>query len=253
MNVTTNSFYSSSRVDVQDIVSRASEMIADGADILDIGGQSTRPGAAEIDLDEETNKVAKAILAVRRVFPEVLISVDTFRSAVAKAAMDNGCDIINDISGGNRDPKIWQIAQKYGAPYVLMHSRGNSESMMRLNNYQNLTHDIIKELSEKLFTLRMMGLNDVIVDPGFGFAKNINQNFELLNKLENFNVFELPILVGISRKSMVYKSLGINPEDGLNGTIGLNMLALQQGASILRVHDVKAAQQTIDMWMKYNG
>lgn len=249
LNVTPDSFYSGSRVNQETaIFKRAEQMIAEGAFILDIGGYSTRPGAEEISEAEEKKRVTQAIELVRASFPEILISVDTFRSSVAKAAIDAGASIINDVSGGNLDKLMFETVAKLKVPYVLMHMRGTPQTMKDLNQYDNLLVDIGKELAEKCNQLRQLGVADIIIDPGFGFAKSIAQNYELLRNLGYLLRLGYPILAGISRKSLIYKTLDIEPEDALNGTTALNMVALQNGASILRVHDVKEAQQTIKLF-----
>ncbi len=248
LNLTDDSFYEASRTEMGNLLAKATEMIRDGADILDLGAQSTRPGALEIPANQERQTIASGVARIREAFPEILISVDTFRAEVAEAGMKAGADIINDISGGNRDEAIWEVAATHGAPYILMHSRGDSQTMMKLNKYADVTRDVISELSQKVFRLKSIGVCDVIIDPGFGFAKGPTQNFELLRNLEHFKVLELPLLIGLSRKSLIYKTLNINPEDSLNGTSVLNTFALERGASILRVHDIKPAKETIALW-----
>lgn len=249
LNVTPDSFYSGSRVNQETaIFKRAEQMIAEGAFILDVGGYSTRPGAEEISEAEEKKRVTQAIELVRASFPEILISVDTFRSSVAKAAIEAEANIINDVSGGNLDKLMFETVAKLKVPYVLMHMRGTPQTMKDLNQYDKLLVDIGKELAEKCNQLRQLGVADIIIDPGFGFAKSIAQNYELLRNLGYLLRLGYPILAGISRKSLIYKTLDIEPEDALNGTTALNMVALQNGASILRVHDVKEAQQTIKLF-----
>lgn len=254
LNVTPDSFYSGSRVNQETaIFKRAEQMIAEGAFILDVGGYSTRPGADEISEAEEIKRVTQAIRLVRANFQEILISVDTFRATVAKAAVDSGANIINDVSGGNLDSLMFETVAQLKVPYVLMHMRGTPQTMKNLNQYDNLLVDIGKELAEKCNQLKQLGLADIIIDPGFGFAKSIAQNYELLRNLGYLLRLGYPILAGISRKSLIYKTLDIEPEDALNGTTALNMVALQNGASILRVHDVKEAQQTIKLFKALNS
>lgn len=250
LNITPDSFYEGSRFspNSDEFIQEAGQMLASGAAMLDVGGYSTRPGAAEISLSEECDRVLPVIEALIDQFPDVIISIDTFRSQVARRAVGAGARIINDVSGGNLDVEMFQTVAGLGVPYVLMHMRGTPETMTSQNHYDHLVQDIIRELSEKLARLRSLGVADVIVDPGFGFAKNVTQNFELLNNLEHFQELNAPLLVGLSRKSMIWRSLGVTPTDALNGTTALNMYALQRGADILRVHDVKEAIETIKLW-----
>ena len=254
LNITPDSFYSGSRVeDTDSILRQAEKMIKEGATILDIGGYSSRPGAADITIEEESNRVIPAIEYIRSEFPEVYISIDTFRSEVASKAINSGADIINDISGGELDTNMHNVVTGYGVPYILMHMRGTPQTMKQHVDYQHMIIEMLDYFQVKINKLKKMGVNDIIIDPGFGFAKTIDQNFELLKKIESFKTLEYPILVGISRKSMIYKSLGIDSNDALNGTTALNMIALQNGASILRVHDVKEAVETIKLFnLTYN-
>ena len=248
LNATPDSFYEGSREEsATGALAKAREMISAGAKIIDIGGYSTRPGAADITIEGEIARVIPIIEALRTEFPEVIISIDTFRSQVAETAILAGANIINDISGFEIDPKIVDIAGKYKVPYILMHMRGNPQTMKSLTDYDNLFKDISRYFSKKIAALQNAGVNDIILDPGFGFAKTIDQNYELLNNLEAFHLFEKPILAGLSRKSMIYKKLGITPEESLPGTIALNAIALEKGAKILRVHDVKEAVELIDL------
>jgi len=242
VNVTPDSFYSGSRSEsLTNILERVKLMLNDGASILDIGGYSSRPGAKDISIAEEINRIQPAIEAISREFPDAIISIDTFRSEVAEAAINNGAHIINDISGFEIDPKIADIAGKYKVPYILMHMVGTPQTMQKNVDYDNLFMDIVKYFSEKIKILESKGIHDIILDPGFGFSKTIDQNYELLDSLENFRILDRPILAGLSRKSMIYKKLGITPEESLEGTIALNKIALKKGAKILRVHDVKEA------------
>ncbi|NVK82951.1 MAG: dihydropteroate synthase [Cytophagia bacterium] len=254
LNITPDSFYADSRVN-QDtaILKRAEEMVEEGAFVLDVGGYSTRPGAEDISAEEELKRVTQAIALIRSKFSEVLISVDTFRSSVAKAAVDSGANIINDVSGGNLDPDMFKTMAQLKVPYVLMHMRGTPQTMKDLNQYDNLLVDIGKELAEKCNQLKSLGVADIIIDPGFGFAKSIAQNYELLQNLGYFIRLGFPLLAGLSRKSMIYKTLNIEAAEALNGTTALNMVALQQGASILRVHDVKEANETIKLFKALNA
>ncbi|WP_373512417.1 dihydropteroate synthase [Persicitalea sp.] len=250
LNITPDSFYEGSRFDPNSdhFVQEAGQMLTDGAKILDVGGYSTRPGAAEISVDEECERILPVIEVLSRTFPAVVISIDTFRSAVAKQAVRAGASIVNDVSGGNLDEQMFETAAELGVPYVLMHMRGTPQTMTQLNQYDNLVQDIMRELAEKLQRLRSLGVADVIVDPGFGFAKNVPQNFELLNHLEHLKSLNAPLLVGVSRKSMIWRSLGVTPTKVLNGTTVLNTLALQKGADILRVHDVREAVEAVKLW-----
>lgn len=247
VNVTPDSFYSGSRSEsVNEILTRVNDMLNNGAGILDIGGYSSRPGATDISIEDETARIRPAISAISKEFPEAVISIDTFRSEVAKIAIEEGAHLINDISGFGIDPKIADTAGHYGIPYILMHMRGTPQNMQENVTYNNLFGDISKYFSEKIKILESKGVKDIILDPGFGFSKTLDQNYELLDCLEHFRFLEHPILAGLSRKSMIYKKLGITPEKSLEGTIALNKVALRKGAKILRVHDVKEAAYLID-------
>lgn len=246
LNTTPDSFYGSSRVSTEkEVLERAEKMLDQGAAILDMGGYSSRPGAIDISIQEEFDRVVPLIGQVKKHFPESIISIDTFRAQIADAAIGEGASIINDISGFSIDPKIADIAGKNGVPYVLMHMRGTPQTMTKLTNYDNIFVDIYSYFSEKITQLKMKGVKDIILDPGFGFSKTMEQNHELMSNLEYFNQLGHPILVGISRKGMIYKKLGIKPEEALQGTIALNAIALSKGANILRVHDVKEAADLI--------
>ena len=250
LNLTPDSFFEGSRVSLEEkmILGSAEKMILEGADFLDIGGYSTRPGAVDISIDEEIQRVAPAISLIKREFPEILISVDTFRSEVAKTAVESGSDLINDISAGTLDSQMLATVAQLNVPYIAMHMRGTPQTMQVETAYQDLIPEILSYFSEKLKQFKKLGIKDVIIDPGFGFAKTREQNFQLLRDLKNFNVFGLPILAGVSRKSMIYKTLQISPSEALNGTTALNMFALLQGANILRVHDVKEAKETVKLF-----
>lgn len=250
LNLTPDSFFEGSRVSLEEkmILGSAEKMILEGADFLDIGGYSTRPGAVDISIDEEIQRVAPAISLIKREFPEILISVDTFRSEVAKTAVESGSDLINDISAGTLDSQMLATVAQLNVPYIAMHMRGTPQTMQGETAYQDLIPEILSYFSEKLKQFKKLGIKDVIIDPGFGFAKTREQNFQLLRDLKNFNVFGLPILAGVSRKSMIYKTLQISPSEALNGTTALNMFALLQGANILRVHDVKEAKETVTLF-----
>ncbi|NVK50778.1 MAG: dihydropteroate synthase [Cyclobacteriaceae bacterium] len=246
LNLTPDSFYSGSRVKVErdDILKRAERMIQDGADILDLGGYSSRPGAGDISEDEELRRVIQPISWISEAFPEVLISIDTFRSKVAIEAVESGAHLVNDISGGSLDSKMYQVVGALQIPYFLMHMRGTPQTMQEKTDYPKLLPDILNYFAKKLHLIREFGIKDVIIDPGFGFAKTLEQNYHILQNLEIFKTLGHPLMVGLSRKSMIYKLLGCGPEESLNGTTALNMFALSKGANILRVHDVKEANET---------
>lgn len=248
INVTPDSFYENSRFENSEIIlNRVSQMILEGVDIIDIGGYSSRPGAADISVDQEIARVIPAIELIHKKYPDLLISIDTFRSKVAAEALKKGASIINDVSGGVQDEEIFKVAAANSAPYILMHMKGTPKNMVSLANYENLINEITLYFSTQIEKAKKVGIKDIILDPGFGFSKTIDQNFELLSQLEQLTMLNLPLLVGVSRKSMIYKTLGISPEESLNGTTVLNTIALMKGASILRVHDVKEAKQTIEM------
>lgn len=248
LNVTPDSFFEGSRhQQIDSLHNKAGQMIEDGATILDIGGYSSRPGAAEVSVQEEIDRVIPAIEAIHKAFPECILSIDTFRSEVAELAVKAGASVINDISGGKQDPKIFELAATYQMPYILMHMRGTPQTMQENTEYKNLTMEINQYFSQQLNAAKKAGVIDIILDPGFGFSKNLEQNYELLDHLENLHLLNRPLLVGLSRKSMIYKKLNISPEESLNGTIALNTIALTKGASILRVHDVKEASELIQL------
>lgn len=250
LNITPDSFFEGSRYEAntQQVVDTAAKMLTDGATFIDIGGYSTRPSAAEISTNEEIDRVVPAIEAIMKHYPDAIVSIDTFRSSVAKAAVKAGAAIVNDIAGGNLDAEMFQTVADLDVPYILMHSRGTPQTMTSLNQYNNLTVDVISELQSKVFELRQLGVKDIILDPGFGFAKGPTQGFEMMRNLSAFEILELPLLVGISRKSMIYKTLNITAAEALNGTTALNMVALINGAHILRVHDVKEAIETVKLY-----
>jgi len=256
LNITPDSFFFGSRFtsNSNQITDQVGKMIANGAVFIDIGGYSTRPNADHVSVSEEIDRVLPVIeLIVKEFGDKVVISIDTFRSKVAREAVKVGAAIINDIAGGNLDEEMFQTVAELQVPYILMHSRGNPQTMNKLNDYQmdgisNLTIDVITELQEKVAKLRSLAVKDIIIDPGFGFAKNAKQSFEMMKNLEAFNVMDLPLLVGISRKSMIWRTLNITADEALNGTTALNMYALIQGAKILRVHDVKEAIETIRLF-----
>lgn len=252
LNVTPDSFYADSRLtSVQQVIDRAGVMIDEGADILDIGGYSSRPGAEEISVHEELDRVLHMVSSLHQSFPEIPISIDTFRSQVAMEAIQQGASMVNDISGGQLDPGMWQVVSSLQVPYVLMHMRGTPRTMQSMTDYQDVAVEILDWLIDKVGQLRQTGIHDILVDPGFGFGKTAQQNFQLLHQLHTLSILGLPVMVGISRKSMIWKTLGTDPADALQGTTALHLIALQQGAKILRVHDVKPARQTIQLWDAY--
>jgi dihydropteroate synthase len=249
VNLTTDSFYPGSRfLNEKDLLNKAGEMLEQGAAFIDLGAASTRPGADEIEEPMERERIVKAVSALVKTFPDAVLSVDTYRSSVARAGVEAGAAIINDIAGGNLDEKMFETVASLGVPYILMHMRGTAATMAGLNDYKDVTLEVIHHFHKKIANLRALGVKDVILDPGFGFAKNIKQNFTLLKELGDFAIAELPLLVGISRKSMIYKTLGVPVEETLAGTIALNMIALQNGADIIRVHDVKEAVQAVKLF-----
>lgn len=249
LNLTTDSFYSGSRVQTKDQILKLAEMqIRDGADILDLGGYSSRPNAANIEEGHELKRVIPAVEIIRKEFPEIKLSIDTFRSSVAKQAIEAGGDMINDISSGNLDHEMLETIGLLEVPYIAMHMRGNPQTMTRQTEYEDPVLEIMSFFSKKLDECRKSGIKDVIFDPGFGFAKTLDQNYGILRNLEYFKTIGRPILVGLSRKSMIYKKLNIEPENALNGTTALNMVALVKGANLLRVHDVKEAKETVKLY-----
>ena len=251
LNATTDSFYGKSRVSSVEIaVKRGMTILAEGATILDIGGYSSRPGATDVSEIEEIRRVLPIIEAIKEASPSTLISIDTFRANVADAAIKAGAGLVNDISGGQLDPPIMRVSADNQCPYILMHMRGTPQTMISENNYTHLMADLLFYFSKQISAAKNAGLKDIILDPGFGFSKNSAQNFELLRKLERLHILELPLLVVISRKSMIYKSLHIDPSESLNGTTVLNTITLEKGAKILRVHDVKAAIEAVELVVK---
>lgn len=247
INVTPDSFYGGSRfMTEKEIVKAAFDMVIEGADILDVGGYSSRPGAEDIPVEEEKKRVLNAVKIINREMPDAIISVDTFRSEVAREAVfECGAGIINDISGGEADPKMFSVIENLNVPYIIMHMKGNPRTMQANPEYDDVVADILKWFGEKIFKVKSAGIRDIIVDPGFGFGKTISHNFEILRRLGDFSITGLPVLVGLSRKSMICKTLDISSEEALNGTTVLNTAALLNGADILRVHDVKEAFEAI--------
>jgi dihydropteroate synthase len=252
LNITPDSFYKGSRYNTdEDILGAAHRMVEEGADILDVGGYSSRPGAAAISEEEESIRVLKAIKLINRELPEAIISVDTFRADVAREAIiECGAQMINDISGGDADSKMFSIVEKLNVPYIMMHMKGDPRTMQNNPVYDDVVADILKWFGERIFRLQSAGVKDIIIDPGFGFGKTIEHNFELLRRLGDFSIAGLPVLIGVSRKSMIWKTLKITADEALNGTTALNAIGLANGADILRVHDVKEAVQTIQLIKK---
>lgn len=252
LNVTPDSFYAESRTsDEEHIAARVQQLMDDGADMIDIGGYSSRSGADDVSPEEEMNRLRRGLRVVRRLYPEVPVSVDTFRADVARMCVEEeGADIINDISGGMMDRQMFRTVARLGVPYILMHMQGTPDTMQQSPHYDNLRREVMLYFAERIDRLCQMGAKDIIVDPGFGFGKTLEHNYELFHHLDDFNLFNLPLLVGISRKSMIYKLLGGTPQTSLNGTTVLNTIALMKGAHILRVHDVKEAVEAKRIVMK---
>lgn len=248
VNVTPDSFYGGSRYQHPDsILSTVETMLIEGADFIDVGGYSSRPKAVDIPVQEELNRVVPVIQLLKKKFPEAVVSIDTFRSAVADAALQEGADIVNDISGGSLDDAMFALVAKWKVPYIMMHMRGTPQTMASLTQYENLTKEVIDYFHQKIADLHRLGVVDIVIDPGFGFAKTIEQNFELLKSLPDLQILGKPLLVGLSRKSMIWKTLQMDPEKALNGTTSLNTIALLKGANILRVHDVKEAAEVVKL------
>ena len=249
LNVTPNSFYHNSRKQSdEDIVNRCRDILQDGGAIIDVGAQSTSPSSKFLSAKEEADRLMPALKLIRKEFPNAIISVDTFYADIAKESVEEyGANIINDISGGEIDKRMFNVVAELNVPYILMHMRGVPQTMQDMTNYDNFIQDILYYFSEKRAKLSLLGVNDVIIDPGFGFSKSVAQNYELMAYLKYFHIFEEPILVGVSRKSMIYKLLGTTPEDSLNGTTVLNTVSLLSGANILQVDDVKEAVECVKL------
>lgn len=249
INVTPDSFYSGSRyANLDEVLRKAEQMLTEGASLLDIGGQSTRPGSERISMEEEMNRVIQPVEAIIRRFPESIISIDTYYSRIARDAVNAGASLINDVSAGTLDPDMIPTAVALHVPYVLMHMKGRPETMQHDIHYNNVTMEVLDFFIKKIAELKSAGMHDIIIDPGFGFGKNISNNFELLKNLRAFSILSHPLLLGISRKSTIYKTLGVTAEESLNGTTVLHTIGLMNGASILRAHDVKEAIETIRLW-----
>ncbi|GAA0725187.1 dihydropteroate synthase [Aquimarina litoralis] len=254
LNLTPDSFYDGGKYkDESQILLQVEKMLHEGATFIDLGAYSSRPGADHISVDEEEKRILPIVTLILSKFPNAILSIDTFRSSIATKCIDAGAAIINDISAGNLDTDMIRTVGQLKVPYILMHMKGTPQTMKSLNQYSDLVKEVQFYFSQKVAEARLAGINDIIIDPGFGFAKDIDQNFELLNKLELLQLQGLPILAGVSRKSMIYKTLNSTPSESLNGTTSLNTIALLKGASILRVHDVKEAMECVNLVNKYNN
>lgn len=248
LNCTDDSFFEGSRsLQISELQIKIDQMVAEGVDIIDVGGQSTRPGAVQIETEQEIQRVKGALSYLKTKYPRLWVSIDTTRAAVAQFAIEHGADIINDISAGNMDNNMLPTVAKLNVPYICMHMQGRPETMQAAPQYGNVTEEVISFFKDKIDEMRQAGIKEVMLDPGFGFGKTIEHNYQLMNELEMFHQFKLPILVGISRKSMIYKVLKCNPDQALNGTTVLNTIALLKGAHILRVHDIKAAKEAVSL------
>lgn len=249
INLTPDSFYAGSRKQgIDPALQQARNMLSDGADFLDLGAYSSRPGADDISVQEETDRLLPVVEAIVEEFPEAILSIDTFRSPVAEAAIKAGAHIINDISGGQLDEEMFATVARLQVPYILMHMKGNPKTMNQLAVYENVFAEVYDYFAERRHQLKQLGVHDVILDPGFGFAKKPEHGYALMNRLQDFAMLGLPVLAGVSRKKMIYGSLGITADAALNGTTALNAIALTKGANILRVHDVKEAVQAVKIW-----
>ena len=254
LNVTPNSFFDGGKYKTESVIlSQVGKMLTDGATFIDVGAYSSKPSAEFVSEKEELNRIVPVVNLILEKFPDSLISIDTFRSEVAKVCLENGAAIINDISAGNLDDKMLETIAKYNAPYIMMHMRGTPQTMQTMTNYDNIIKEMLFYFSQRIAEARSLGINDLIIDPGFGFAKTLEQNYEVLQKLELFEMLELPLLAGFSRKSMIYKTLHSTAEEALNGTSVLNTIALTKGAKILRVHDVKEAMECVTLFNKLNN
>lgn len=254
INLTPDSFFAGSRKPaVTDALQQAEKMLNEGADFLDLGAYSSRPGALDISAQEEMDRLLPVVEAITRDFKDAVLSIDTFRANVAEAAVKAGAHIINDIGGGDLDPDMFATVARLQVPYILMHMKGTPQTMVQQAQYQNIFLEVLDHLVKRYETLRTMGVHDVIIDPGFGFAKTAEQGYELMSKMQGFDLLNLPILVGISRKRMIYGLTGGTAADALNGTTALNTIALTKGADILRVHDVKEAVEAVRIWEMCKG
>lgn len=251
LNVTPNSFYDGGKhKEINSIIHQVDKMLSEGADFIDIGAYSSKPSAEFVSEDEEINRLVPIVKSLVETFPNIVLSVDTFRAHVAKAAVENGVALVNDIAAGLLDDKMLETVAELKVPYIMMHMRGNPQTMQSLTDYNDIVKEMIFYFSERIQKARSFGISDIVIDPGFGFAKTLEQNYEVLHKMELFSMLELPLLAGVSRKSMIYKVLENSPQEALNGTSVLNTIALQKGAKILRVHDVKEAVECIKLVSK---
>lgn len=251
LNITPNSFFDGGKYKNEgELLERVEKMLTEGADFIDIGAYSSKPNAEFVSEEEEISRIIPVVNLLQKYFPEIILSIDTFRAEVAKSCIENGASIINDISAGKLDEKMLETIAKFQVPYIMMHMKGTPQTMQEHTQYEDLIKEMLFYFSERIAAARALGINDLIVDPGFGFAKTLEQNFALMHKMELFQMLELPLLVGISRKSMIYKTLGTNAEKALNGTTFLNTVALSKGAKILRVHDVKEAVECVRLFNK---
>lgn len=251
VNITPDSFYENSRSESEkNILTLVEKHLTEEADFIDIGGYSSRPGAEHISENEEEKRVLSALEIILKHFPDALISIDTFRADIADKAIINGAAIINDISAGDLDKKMFSVVKKHQTPYIIMHMKGTPKNMQKQANYSNVVNEVAHYFSKKISELNNLGINDIIIDPGFGFGKTIDHNFALLNSLQQFSLFNMPILAGLSRKSMIWKTLNISANEALNGTTSLNTIALMNGVNLLRVHDVKEAKEAIMLCQK---
>ena len=254
LNVTPDSFYDGGKYENENMMlSQVEQMVVDGASIIDVGGMSSRPGAEIIDEEEELLRVLPIIQKIKQHFPKIIISIDTVKARVAEESVAAGASIINDISAGSIDENMFPMVAKLDVPYILMHMQGKPEDMQQKPDYQDVTLEVLDFFIKKVGELRALGVKDIILDPGFGFGKTIEHNYHLLKKLTIFKILDLSLLIGISRKSMIYKVLNNSPQEALNGTTVLNTMALERGAKILRVHDVKEAMETITLWKQLNN
>ncbi|WP_366183164.1 dihydropteroate synthase [Flavobacterium ovatum] len=254
LNVTPNSFFDGGKYKEKNtLLLQVAKMLTDGATFIDIGAYSSKPNAEFVSEQEEISRIVPVVELILKHFPETLLSIDTFRSQVAKICIESGAAIINDISAGKLDVKMLETVAHYNVPYIMMHMKGTPQTMQSLTQYNDIVKEMLFYFSERVNQARSLGINNLIVDPGFGFAKTLEQNFEVLQKLDLFQMLELPLLTGVSRKSMIYKTLENSPEEALNGTTVLNTMALTKGAKILRVHDVKEAVETVKLWNKLNS
>ncbi|HSD08302.1 dihydropteroate synthase [Flavobacterium sp.] len=254
LNITPNSFFDGGKYkNEKELLERVDKMLGEGATFIDVGAYSSKPNAEFVSEEEEISRIMPVVNLLQKYFPDILLSIDTFRAEVAKVCIENGAAIINDISAGKLDDKMLQTIAKYQIPYIMMHMKGTPQTMQTLAQYDDMVKEMLFYFSERIAAARAIGINDLIVDPGFGFAKTLEQNYELMQKMELFQILELPLLIGISRKSMIYKALDVNAEMALNGTTILNTIALTKGAKILRVHDVKEAVECVKLYNKMIG